>query len=358
MRYFTYIINILLFILSIFIPKKKNLIVFGGRTGRRYADNSRYLFLYLNKFYKNKFDCVWLTNEKKILDLIRKQGLKSYYINSFKGYLISIIANWTIFDTSPLDVNFTLSKFSKNIHLWHGILIKKLSAKKYNNIYSFKINNILFSFISFFYPKYFCYPNTKFFHHMNNHYPVKMYKLLLSNQPRNIMLKDTTNKNELDIFRTKKENNLNNKIIKKNKRIIGYFPTWRNDNENENLPDMENLSQLKKLDNILKKNNCILLVKKHSNSYKQDKHRLYNYSLKMDRAWKNLSKYKNFLLIDYDIDLNSILRNCDILISDYSGVIMDFLLLDKPIILYTSDIEKYKKKQVYFLIIIKLKLAL
>ena len=64
----------------------------------------------------------------------------------------------------------------------------------------------------------------------------------------------------------------------------------------------------------------------------------------MSKVWKNISKYKNFLSIDYDIDLNSILSNCDILISDYSGVIMDFLLLDKPIFLYTPDIKKYKKK--------------
>tara|TARA_A100000164_G_C21915205_1_gene777888 strand:+ start:995 stop:2233 length:1239 start_codon:yes stop_codon:yes gene_type:complete len=344
MKYFSYIINSLFFLLSILIPKKKNLIIFGCRTGRRYADNSRYLFLYLNKFYKKKFNCVWITREKKVLNIIRKQGFKCYYINSLKGCLLSLIANWTIFDTSPLDVNSFLSKFSKNIHLWHGILIKRISAKKYKNVYNFKIYKILNRLTSFFYPKYFCYPNYKFSYQIIDHYPINMYKLLLSNQPRNIMLLNSINNEELNIFRTKKEQNLYNKIKKTKKKIIGYFPTWRNDNENELFPGLKNLDQLKKLNNILKKNNYLLLIKKHSNSYKQDKHRLYNYSPEMSKVWKNISKYKNFLSIDYDIDLNSILSNCDILISDYSGVIMDFLLLDKPIFLYTPDIKKYKKK--------------
>ena len=33
------------------------------------------------------------------------------------------------------------------------------------------------------------------------------------------------------------------------------------------------------------------------------------------------------MFADYDIDLNSILANCDYLITDYSGVAFDFLYL-------------------------------
>ena len=43
------IIKILFFLLIKSVPKKNNLLVFGDRAGRRFADNSRYLYLYLNK---------------------------------------------------------------------------------------------------------------------------------------------------------------------------------------------------------------------------------------------------------------------------------------------------------------------
>ena len=46
------IVKVLFFFLIKILPKKKNLLVFGDRAGLRFADNSRHLFLYLNK-YKN-----------------------------------------------------------------------------------------------------------------------------------------------------------------------------------------------------------------------------------------------------------------------------------------------------------------
>ena len=54
-------------------------------------------------------------------------------------------------------------------------------------------------------------------------------------------------------------------------------------------------------------------------------------------------KLSNFIPLEYECDLNSILSKCDILISDYSGVVFDFLFLDSPVIFYCPDLELYKK---------------
>ena len=48
------------------------------------------------------------------------------------------------------------------------------------------------------------------------------------------------------------------------------------------------------------------------------------------------------MFADYDIDLNSILNYCDYLITDYSGVVFDYLYLDRPIIFYTPDYKEFK----------------
>ena len=45
----------------------------------------------------------------------------------------------------------------------------------------------------------------------------------------------------------------------------------------------------------------------------------------------------------YDVDLASILPSCDIIISDYSSLIMDYLFLERAIILYTPDLSSYSK---------------
>ena len=59
------LIKIFLFLIIRIIPKNKKLLVFGDRAGRRLADNSRYLFFYLNKHHK-EFQCIWITKDKKI----------------------------------------------------------------------------------------------------------------------------------------------------------------------------------------------------------------------------------------------------------------------------------------------------
>ena len=78
------------------------------------------------------------------------------------------------------------------------------------------------------------------------------------------------------------------------------------------------------------------------NSDKKDKNVLYNKDI------ENISKYmeslKNFRFIDYNFDLNSVLSVCDVLITDYSGVIFDFLYQDKPIITYAPDYKTFKKQ--------------
>ena len=44
---------------------------------------------------------------------------------------------------------------------------------------------------------------------------------------------------------------------------------------------------------------------------------------------------------DLTIDTNELLKRADILISDYSSVTADFLLLNRPIIYYCFDLQNY-----------------
>ena len=49
------------------------------------------------------------------------------------------------------------------------------------------------------------------------------------------------------------------------------------------------------------------------------------------------------IIADYDVDLNSILSKCDYLITDYSGVVFDYLYLNRPIIFYVPDYDEFKR---------------
>jgi len=90
-----------------------------------------------------------------------------------------------------------------------------------------------------------------------------------------------------------------------------------------------------------------MIIKKHMNSDKKDKNILYNN--KIEELINHLQSLESFVFADYDFDLNSILDVCDILITDYSGVIFDFLYLDRPIITYAPDYEKFKSNTGFIL---------
>ena len=78
------------------------------------------------------------------------------------------------------------------------------------------------------------------------------------------------------------------------------------------------------------------------NSEKEDNNILYNKDI--ENISNFLSKLNNFKFVDYEFDLNSILNVCDVLISDYSGVIFDYLYLDRPIIIYAPDYTKFNNE--------------
>ena len=337
---------IICFIFSILVPKSKKILVFGDRGGIRFTDNSRYLFFYYNYFIKST-KCIWLTRDYKILNYIRSKGLKCYYSNSLLGLYYGLRASWHIFNYSEEDTSIYSARFRKNINLFHGTAVKFADRKyfKKKNYNSFKdnvfknLNKIRFKISKCFFV--FANSNKLFIPWISwkDYFPEnKCSGLIVSNLQRNIMVNNKNNLN-LNLFRTDEEVNILKKINKKNKKIIGYFPTFRFGSK-ELFIDIDDENKFKNLNNFLEKNNSIMIIKKHQNSYSDDKNKFYN--PKFDIIEK-LDSYENFYTIGYDVDLASIMSCCDIIISDYSSLIMDFLFLNRAIILYTPDFKTYSK---------------
>ena len=331
------------FILSIIIPQSKNILVFGDRAGKRFTDNSRYLFFYYNHFIKDK-KCIWLTKNKKILNYLREKGYRCYFANSLIGLYYGLRASWHIFNYSEEDTSRYTGKFRKNLNLFHGLSVKYCNREYFKKMdYKYKIIEKIFDF------KYRIIKNCRVHPNANRksipwtawegYFPKNKYSNnLVSNLQRNIIVNNSENY-DLNLFRTDDEITLLKEIFLKKKKVIGYFPTFRLESK-ELFIDIKNDNQLEEIDNLLGKNNSIIIIKKHQNSYSEDYNNLYNPEFDIINK---LSKYKNFLTVKYDIDLTSILPSCDIIISDYSSLMVDYLFLKRSIILYTPDFKSYSK---------------
>ena len=110
-------------------------------------------------------------------------------------------------------------------------------------------------------------------------------------------------------------------------KVILYAPTWRQ-NSNIGLPLLnDGALGLSTFNSTLKNNNIFLLISCHI--------------LDSDKLiMSELSNIKLFIPT-FNVDIHNLLPEIDLLISDYSSVITDFLLLKRPIIFHIPDYEYY-----------------
>lgn len=323
-------------------PRNKNLWVFGGNLGKRYADNSRYFFIYCSR--NTKKECIWLTQDPNILNQVIKAGYRAYKANSIQGLYYGFRASWHIYDVSQRDTSIYSSIGARHLNLWHGIPIKNLEG-----LYSPSLLKKVFGYFKAIILRaglknsrhFMVYPNTSFLQHYERAFGILEKNITISNQPRNIVFSDTIA--QTDVYRTDGEKKvlLQLQLLKKNSgKIIGYFPTWRSGGA-ENFMGIQDFSDLLALNDLLKANNSYIVAKRHTCSFSQYNHP--GYSKLAEENQNRIAGLSNFIALDFSIDLNAVVTECDVLISDYSGAMIDYLLTQKPMIMYCYDLAEYQR---------------
>ncbi len=113
--------------------------------------------------------------------------------------------------------------------------------------------------------------------------------------------------------------------VKLDKPIILYAPTWRGTSETKSF----DTDKLKKDLIYLKDRQYQVIFKGHHLA---------------EKLLKDLN-IPNIIIASKEVDTNELLGITDVLISDYSSIIFDFLKLNKPIISYIYDFESYKQER-------------
>jgi len=137
-----------------------------------------------------------------------------------------------------------------------------------------------------------------------------------------------------------RENNKSDELLEKNpyldKKIILYAPTWRDGGSNTQFFPFDDFST-ELLDKFLIKNDVHLLIRGHKESVNRKS---------LDRD-KDLFSLDRVIKAEQDTfpDVTELLPFIDILITDYSSILVDFLLFDRPIAFIPYDLEDYNQNK-------------
>jgi CDP-glycerol glycerophosphotransferase (TagB/SpsB family) len=100
----------------------------------------------------------------------------------------------------------------------------------------------------------------------------------------------------------------------------------------------DNPLDYKELNEFGKKNNIKFIIKMHPFVAEQIREDLAKHQ-------KEDYKFTNLIVYPANMDIYPILKYSDMLLADYSSVYFDYLFLDKPIVFFPYDFEKWVKSE-------------
>lgn len=312
--------------ISIIIPKDQDMIVFGAFMGRGYGDNSAYFFDYCNKHKKGTYEYIWLSDDNEIVDSIKVvQNRKAYLKRSLRGLWVSLRANLFITSHGIQDVLFykAIKGRTPELFLHHGIPIRGASGKVLtNDVYKDNRLNDICKMIA---------TSEWGGSQQQKNIPINPSKILVTGYPRNdIFFSDDAS------FKKKIQ-----KDIGIEGRTILYAPTWRKWGKTEFFPFED--FDLKVLVSYLRDSKTNIIIRPHFVDLRRSN---------KDDLLRNLEWCKDVIKVismkDF-LDTQRLLLVSDILITDYSSIFYDFLLLDRPIFFFPYDLDDYSEKMGDFL---------
>lgn len=315
--------------------KTKNIILFrSGKdnlTAFDFDDNAKVFYEYLlKKGYNNKFKMVWVVKNPD--DYIQLKNIKNVDVVSYEWeYSKNIIkaikyayyihyAKYCFFTDSC----YWMRNHSKNqilVSLWHGCGFKDRHAKTeptgvhYNYM---TVNSPMYAKIH------------------AEEYGCKLNQMLITGLPKQDLLFSPIQRSYFEKFG----------VTDKDK-IVFWLPTFRQAVSGEafdtssfytetGMELIDTAEKVLELDKFLEEKNIFLFIKLHPTQ---------------KREAVSIPKCKRIILIEVsllkkdNLHINCLLTQADALISDYSSVAVDYMLLNRPIAFVLCDLREYKESR-------------
>lgn len=340
LKYWGQLLLLPIYWLSFLVPRNKRIWLFGSTFGRRFADNPRYLYLYVNQQVRKgalNVRPIWITHKKDIVSFLTESGYEAYYYHSLKGIWYALIGGIYIYDNYSKDINFWQSGGAVKLNLWHGSGNKKTN---YDNKFD-KVRHPKNMWEKFKYlprrlsdekPHHYTLATSPMMAEIfTSAFNTDLEHIIQEGYPRNDMLftdceiENCNNNLESETLQCMQQHKDNGELV------MVYMPTFRQSEELFfDVMDLEVFNQ------FLEKHNFVFFTKLHPKS-------------KLKEEFKKVS-YSRIINIEADVDPYVFMKLCDLLVTDYSSIYSDYLLMNRVSVLFPYDFEEYSNdtRECYF----------
>lgn len=299
--------------------------------GMDFSDNARALFEHMLSYsYNDKYKLVWLVKEPRDFD--RYKCYKNVFFLSFDWsisknkeerdvYYRAICLAKYIFFTDAYGFARNSRGDQIRVQLWHGCGFKtRVNFVRCEQRFEYMtVTSDLYAKIH------------------EDIYGLRKEQLLVTGNAKQDWLFYPYDKDYRELLGTPKAD-----------KYIFWLPTFRTAeaglrhlsegvlNSDTGLPIVNTEEKMESLNKLLIQSDIVLIIKPHPFQRSSSIH--YN-------ECSNIVLINNQLLFDQDIQLNRLLAKSDALISDYSSVAIDYMLLNKPMAFLLEDLDDYAQSR-------------
>lgn len=304
-------------VLSRLYERDPDLWVFGARFGAGFVDNAKYLFLYADG--RPDVRAVWLSKDPETVATLREAGYEAHRIRSLRGTWLRLRAGVAAVTHSPRDVGVGAIGGATLVNLWHGVPLKTIGfdaefrdsprvVRRAYRAFARRFDMVVA-------------PSPMAVHQLHTGLGVPRDRIRVLGYPRHDRLAGAVPAGDPG-----GPSALEERLSDADEPLVLYLPTFR-----EHGADIADRIDLAALDRRLASIDARLFVKPHP----------------VERV-SSAEDLDHVSTLDGVDDIYTLLDAFDVLVTDYSSVFLDYLLLDRPIVFHAPDLETYRADRGFY----------
>jgi CDP-glycerol glycerophosphotransferase (TagB/SpsB family) len=294
------------YFLSFLIVRKERRVAFGCHLSRP-AGNILYFFKHCVEAHSGSYEFKWVACNKETYDFMSMSGYPVVMKNSLAGFWWCLSSKFYCYSSYVSDISYFLAGGVRGVNVWHGTPLKKIEFDIDTGIYSLRykykwIFKVIQPWIYF-----------------------RPYKVFVSSKYEVDCFSTAFRINHKDMFETYPPRLVGFERVKS---LDGYkhiliAPTFRDGAALQ----YDSLVNFKMLDEFGRNNKVIFHVKAHPSD--------------VSLVSLDVSSYSNIQKVDRLVDIYSIVKGMDAVITDYSSIFFDCSYVGIPFFLHCPDVDFY-----------------